>query len=540
MSIERDLASLAQSSGGVQALDERDFTFAEDLGKYRLLGALGSGGMADVFLAVADGPEGFRKLCVVKLLKETMAEDDEYRAMFLDEARLAARLNHPHIVQTFEVGETQSRLMIVMEYIEGQPATRVRRRLTAEQFSLTSTVSILCDVLDALEYAHGLTNFDGSKLGIVHRDVSPHNIIIGYDGRAKLVDFGIAKSAAAMQQTQAGVLKGKAAYMAPEQAMMRTVDGRADVFSVGVILWEAIAGRRLADGMTTNDVLVRRIEGGDPKISDVVPDVDPALATICDRAMACDPDQRYPTAADLHLALEGWLKDRGDPSRKPLSKALREAFHAEREQLRALVEHRMGESSPNLARTGSLSFSSPRVSGAPEAPTPPHRFPQSPSVVSVAPVAPPSRRPMPGLVIAGLAVCATLGIAATVYVARSSTTQGPATGQAQGSRSEGATPSTPGAITATPAATTAPVSVTSSAPAPVVTATSGSVAGSRPTFAPPAGRPPPVGFHPPPTPVPNTGAAAVPTSATTTAIVPNAPPGRPLSRPLDEKDPYAQ
>ena len=233
MSIERNLSTLAQSSGGVQALDERDFTFAEDLGKYRLLGALGSGGMADVFLAVADGPEGFRKLCVVKLLKETMAEDDEYRAMFLDEARLAARLNHPHIVQTFEVGETHGRLMIVMEYIEGQPATRVRRRLTAEQFSLTATVSILCDVLDALEYAHGLTNFDGSKLGIVHRDVSPHNIIIGYDGRAKLVDFGIAKSAAAMQQTQAGVLKGKAAYMAPEQAMMRAIDGRADVFSVG-------------------------------------------------------------------------------------------------------------------------------------------------------------------------------------------------------------------------------------------------------------------------------------------------------------------
>ncbi|HSO40883.1 MAG TPA: serine/threonine-protein kinase, partial [Labilithrix sp.] len=363
-------ASPPEESGAVQALEERDLTLATDLGKYRLLGALGAGGMADVYLAVADGPEGFRKLCVLKLLKETMAQDEEYRAMFLDEARLAARLNHPNVVQTFEVGETHGRLMIAMEYVEGQPLTRVRRRLSPEQLPLTIIISLLCDVLDALEYAHRLTDFDGSTLGIVHRDVSPHNIILGYDGRAKLVDFGIAKSAAAMQETQAGVLKGKVGYMAPEQARMNDVDRRADVFSVGVILWEAIAGRRLTEGVAQRDVLIRRIDGTDPRIADVVPSVDPHLAWICDRAMAWLPDDRFASAAELQAELEGWLKQHGEPSRKELSRTLREAFIVEREQLRALVEQRIGDSSSLSGARQALSLSLPIAGRNPPAAEP--------------------------------------------------------------------------------------------------------------------------------------------------------------------------
>jgi len=513
-------------SGVVHALEERDLTLATDLGKYRLLGALGTGGMADVYLAVADGPEGFRKLCVLKLLKETMVQDEDYRAMFLDEARLAARLNHPNVVQTFEVGETHGRLMIAMEYIEGQPVTRVRRRLQPEQFPLTATVSILCDVLDALEYAHQLTDFDGSVLGIVHRDVSPHNIILGYDGRVKLVDFGIAKSSAAIQETQAGVLKGKIGYMAPEQASMRDLDGRADVFAVGVILWEAIAGRRLTEGVQARDVLIRRVEGTEPRIADVVPSVDPQLAWICDRAMACQPADRFASAAALQAELEVWMKQRGEPSRKELSKTLRDAFTVEREQLRALVEQRIGDSSNMSGARQSLSLSIPSSQRNPT-PEPSvsitaHKPP--PSTVSIAPLTPAAlRRTVPGLVIAGVVVSVALGLAATIYVA--TTTHGPVLPDA---------PSHASVLPPSPAPTEPLLILPSDPPPPSAPASSVSatpVRPGRPVFAAPV-RPPVPGHAPPPPPV------VTATGTATSALTPITPPKTP-TRPLDEKDPYA-
>ncbi|HRG97898.1 MAG TPA: serine/threonine-protein kinase, partial [Polyangiaceae bacterium] len=330
-----------EETGQIKPLEAFDLSLAASLGKYRLLGALGHGGMADVYLAIADGPEGFRKLCVLKMLKESMEADEDFRAMFLDEARLAARMNHPNVVQTFEVDDTQGRLMLAMEYVEGQPITRVRRRVAPEQFPLTAYVRVLCDVLEGLDYAHNLADYDGSILGIVHRDVTPHNILVGYDGRVKLVDFGIAKSAAASQMTQAGVLKGKVGYMSPEQASLGVVDGRADVFSVGVILWEAIAGRRFAEGASARDVLTRRIDGTDPKIAEIVPEVDPELAAICDRAMATKPANRFATPSEFQLAMEAWLRKHGEPPRKVWAKALRDAFAPEREQLRALIEQRV-------------------------------------------------------------------------------------------------------------------------------------------------------------------------------------------------------
>jgi serine/threonine-protein kinase len=559
-----------EESGVVQALEARDLTLAEALGKYRLLGALGHGGMADVYLAVADGPEGFRKLCVLKLLKDSMAQDEDFRAMFLDEARLAARLNHPNVVQTFEVGETHGRLMIAMEYVEGQPATRVRRRLAPEQFPLTAYISVLCDVLDALEYAHGLTDFDGSRLGIVHRDVSPHNIIIGYDARVKLVDFGIAKSSAAMQETQAGVLKGKVGYMAPEQASMRDVDGRADVFSVGVILWEAIAGRRLAEGMSAQDVLVRRVEGNDPKIAAVVPSVDPELAAICDRAMARFPEQRHGSAAELQSELEAWLKKRTELNRKELSRALRDAFAAEREQLRSLVEQRMADSamsgmrqallgSPGLPSVARLHNSGEMPSVTPARLAPPPAPPSSGSQLATGPVAlagprgtlPVLEQPnssfavrtmsvtpqagrsgVPGYVILGIGGLVVLGGIAVAAVVAKSGSASPVTDVPSAAAARQSAPPD-SAKTATPGA---PVDSPSTSPAsPSTSASSTTVARpGRPVFVPPpAGNraPPPVAHTPATTP-----ATAAPT--TPTGLTSPVPPKQP-ARPLDEKDPYA-
>lgn len=546
----------AEESGVVQALEARDLTLADSLGKYRLLGALGHGGMADVYLAVADGPEGFRKLCVLKLLKDSMAEDDDFRAMFLDEARLAARLNHPNIVQTFEVGETHGRMMIAMEYVEGQPATRVRRRLAPEEFPLTAYIGVLCDVLDALEYAHGLTDFDGSTLGIVHRDVSPHNIIIGYDARAKLVDFGIAKSSAAMQETQAGVLKGKVGYMAPEQASMRDVDGRADVFSVGVILWEAIAGRRLSEGMSTQDVLIRRVAGNDPKIAEVVPNVDPELAAICDRAMARFPDDRHASAAELQSDLESWLKRHTEPNRKELSRALREAFSVEREQLRMLVEQRMADSSmsgmrqallsgapvPNVGRlhgTGETASLTPvrasqgtPASGGHAIGAPPFVPAEQPGSLSVRTlsVEPGARRnALPGVIILAVAAFVACGIATAIYVTRSApprvATEAPSAEStlsvAPLGSSKVATPAPP----ADPAPPTGAPPVTPPGP-------STGARPNRPVFVGPVGKVPP---QPAPHPA---GPAPVTAPTTPTGLTPVNPAKQP-SRPLDEKDPYA-
>ena len=521
MSSQRPLRP--EESGVVQALEARDLTIAATLGKYRLLGALGTGGMADVYLAVADGPEGFRKLCVLKLLKEEMADDEAYRAMFLDEARLAARLNHPNIVQTFEVGETHGRLMIAMEYVEGQPSTRVRRRLAPEQFPLTAAIRVLCDVLDALEYAHGLADFDGSKLGIVHRDVSPQNIIVGYDGRVKLVDFGIAKSSAAMQETQAGVLKGKIGYMAPEQANLRDVDGRTDLFSVGVILWEAIAGRRLTEGIASNDVLLRRIEGNDPKIAEAVPNVDPHLAAICDRAMATDPEDRFGSAAELQLELEGWLKMHGEPSRKQLSHAVREAFVTEREHLRSLVEQRMGDASLSGMRA-SLGLSlAPSARPPAVAPAGPASIPPAPLLPSTLSLAPPAQsRAVPGLVILGVAATVVLGVAAAIYVVKSSETSGP-TGAPSSEVAGRPSPPESSSAPAPNESVSAPVVLAGPSALPAAPVRPG-----RPAFAGPVVR----------APLPSAVPSAARSTGTAAAAAPP-PTTKASSRPLDEKDPYA-
>ncbi|MDB4940788.1 MAG: serine/threonine protein kinase, partial [Labilithrix sp.] len=216
-------------------------------GKYQLFASLGRGGMADVFLAVARGQMGFNKLAVVKRLRQALAEEAAFRTMFLDEARLAARLSHPNIVHTYEVGEQDGVYFIAMEYLEGQSLNKVMKEALRRKDGLEPEVSarIIADALGGLGYAHGLADYDGRPLGIIHRDVSPHNIFVTYDGHTKLVDFGIAKAALSSTETEVGVLKGKVAYMSPEQAMGGRIDQRADIFAMGIVLWELLARQRL-------------------------------------------------------------------------------------------------------------------------------------------------------------------------------------------------------------------------------------------------------------------------------------------------------
>jgi serine/threonine protein kinase len=315
---------------------------SDRVGKYRIIAKLGQGGMASVFLSVVPGPAGVNKLLVVKMLKEEMSHDADFLAMFLNEARLAARLNHANVVQTYEVGVEAGHHFLAMDYLDGQSLHAMLRKATRTGMPLNVHLRILADALLGLEYAHTLTDFDGTPLQVVHRDVSPQNIFITYDGQVKLVDFGIAKAAGASNTTQSGVFKGKLAYVAPEQAGGDPVDSRADLFSVGVMMWEAIAGHRFAQGDGQTAMLGRRLSGNEPRIRQVVPTVDDELADICDRAMAHRPDNRYQSARELHDAIEGYLERSGQRvSSREVGELLVGLFAEERAKIRQIIDEQM-------------------------------------------------------------------------------------------------------------------------------------------------------------------------------------------------------
>jgi len=299
--------------------------------------------MAVVYLAASQGPRGFSKLVVVKELKEEFSQDPEFSSMFVDEARLAARLNHTNIVQTYEVEEEGGHFFIVMEYLEGQPLSHTRTRLAKLGGQLRDyQVRALCDVLDGLHYAHQLADYDGTPLHVVHRDVSPHNVIVTYGGDVKLVDFGIAKAADSSSQTRTGVIKGKLAYMSPEQAFGKPVDCRADVFALGVILWEAITGRRMWKGNAEGAIAHRLSTGEIPKIDEHTPDAPPMLKAICERALAPRREDRFPTAAAMQQALEGYLAGLArKPTTRELGTLVAQAFAEERGRIASLIEEQM-------------------------------------------------------------------------------------------------------------------------------------------------------------------------------------------------------
>ncbi len=310
-----------------------------DLGRYRLIARLARGGMGDVYLAVQRGPSGFNKLAVLKELRDTLAEEPTYLEMFLDEARLAARLNHPNVVQTNEVGSDGARHYIAMEYLEGQPLQRIMSRLARTgELSLPMRLRILSDALAGLHYAHELCDFDGSSLHVVHRDVSPHNIIVTYDGAVKVLDFGIAKTLIS-EETRAGIVKGKAAYMAPEQAMGRSVDRRADIFSAGVMLWELVTNQRLWKGLTEVAVLIKVANESVPSPREVAPGAPEELVRICERALARDANDRYQTAAELRSDIERFIATLAAPvSNIEIGHLISETFADDRARLKLLVE----------------------------------------------------------------------------------------------------------------------------------------------------------------------------------------------------------
>ena len=327
---------------GVEAQIEGTPTTA--FGKYQLFASLGRGGMADVFLSVARGQMGFNKLAVIKRLRQALAEEPAFRNMFLDEARLAARLSHPNIVHTYEVGEQGGVYFIAMEYLEGQSLNKVLKEALRRKEGIEPEVGarIIADALAGLAYAHALGDYDGRPLGIIHRDVSPHNIFVTYDGHTKLVDFGIAKAALSSTETEVGVLKGKVAYMSPEQAMGGRIDQRADLFAMGIVLWELLARQRLMTGESAANTLHKLMNEPIPRVSAVMPGIDPELEAIVGKALEKDPQYRWQSAAEMRDALEAWLRSNPRQTRQEdVGRKMIYLFGSVREEVQRQVQRHM-------------------------------------------------------------------------------------------------------------------------------------------------------------------------------------------------------
>jgi serine/threonine-protein kinase len=290
--------------------------------------------MADVHLTVMRGQNGFTKLVVVKEVRKDLGSDPEFERMFLAESRLTARLNHPNVVQTYEVGTEAQRHFLAMEYLEGVPYWKLARA-TGDPAPLEIHVRILIEALAGLHYAHELTDFDGAPLGIVHKDVSPQNIIVTYDGAVKVIDFGISNRVAL--ENPAEGFRGKLAYMAPEQARGLMVDRRAEVFSAGIMMWEALTGERLWS--RDRDTLLQVLQDEIPDVRTLRPEVPARLATICARALSRDPNTRYTTAAEMERALEDWLVRRGVAvTRRDVGNWVSARYADERRMMRRQIE----------------------------------------------------------------------------------------------------------------------------------------------------------------------------------------------------------
>jgi eukaryotic-like serine/threonine-protein kinase len=280
-------------------------------GKYVLGRKLAEGGMAELFLAKQQGLEGFEKLVVVKRILPQLSADDSFVAMFLNEARVAARLNHPNVVQIFDLGRLDSAYFIAMEYVHGEDLrTLIREAGDHKRPSLGLACRIIADTLAGLHYAHTRNGADGKPLGLVHRDVSPQNVIVTFEGTIKIVDFGIAKATRAVgaAQTQAGLLKGKYSYMSPEQARGVAVDARADVFCAGILLWELATWTRLFKRPTEMATLMAVVEETIPPPRAVAPTLPPELDAIIRKALARNPDERYASAQEMRAALEALIR----------------------------------------------------------------------------------------------------------------------------------------------------------------------------------------------------------------------------------------
>ncbi|MFH1808709.1 MAG: serine/threonine-protein kinase [Pseudomonadota bacterium] len=301
---ERDGESGAASEPGVP------------FGRYNLLRKIATGGMAQLYLATMSGAADFKKFCVVKKILPHLSEQEHFVEMFLDEARIAARLNHPNIVQIYDLGRVGSAYFIAMEYIQGEDLAQLlsRSRKTGQILPVELCARIAADVCAGLHYAHEQRDEQGQPLNIVHRDVSPQNVLVTYEGQIKIVDFGIAKAANKVAHTRTGTIMGKAAYMSPEQCLGETLDRRSDVFAVGILLHELLTLRRLYK--RDSELLTLRVitEEDAPPVAEARPGTPEVLTEIVGRALRRPAAERFQSCLEMRQALESFIADFGVPA----------------------------------------------------------------------------------------------------------------------------------------------------------------------------------------------------------------------------------
>ena len=290
-------------------------TEAHQQQRYRVIERLASGGMAEVFLAESAGIEGFKKRVAIKRVLPHLSEKKRFIAMFLDEARLSAHLSHSNVVQVFDIGVGDNAYFIVMEYVDGADLKGVidYMKKTGRTMPVEAAALIAVKICEGLTYAHELRSSEGQPLHIVHRDMSPPNVLITKHGEVKIVDFGLAKASSQLEKSEAGIIKGKFSYLSPEAAQGQEVDHRTDIFAVGIILWEMLAGRRLFLG-DSDFATVKQVQQAQvPKLSQINADAPPDLDRILSRALARDATHRYGSARDLGKDLTQFLYRFGRP-----------------------------------------------------------------------------------------------------------------------------------------------------------------------------------------------------------------------------------
>ena len=353
------------------------------VGRYMLYGVLASGGMATVHLGRMIGPAGFSRTVAIKRLHAQFAHDPHFVSGLLDEARLSARIGHPNVVSTLDVVATDEQLLLVMDYVQGESLSRLLRAAAArgEAVPLRVAIGIMAGALHGLHAAHEATSERGEPLHIVHRDVSPQNIIVGVDGVARVLDFGVAKAVGRLQETLTGQLKGKVPYMAPEQFRNTPIDRRTDVFSASIVLWELLTAKRLFDGESEAARMGEVISGAIDPPSKHAPSLSPWLDAVVLRGLARDPAQRYPTAREMAVALEDlvapataaqtgdWVKSLAEEALLQRAKRVREIESATSDVDGVQHARNASRSGPNAA------ISTRTLEALQELPTSPPRLP---------------------------------------------------------------------------------------------------------------------------------------------------------------------
>ncbi len=312
----------------------------KSIGRYTILDRLAVGGMAELFKATLSGDHGFEKLVAIKKILPHLAQDRSFVEMFIDEARLTAQLDHRHIVQVFELGTDADTPYIAMQFVDGLDVLALLRECARAQVRLTPDLAALIarDVLDALDYAHHAVDSSGRDLGIIHRDISPGNVLLSWRGDVKLTDFGIARAAERRHKTEAGTLKGKYGYMSPEQVSGGELDFRSDLFSVGILLSEMVMARRLFTSTNDLDILLMVRDARLDRLTKYAAEFPPELRVIVTKALSRRPEDRWQTAGEFRDVLDDWLRRTTRTSQRDLAALIGRTVNAPTAELDGVVD----------------------------------------------------------------------------------------------------------------------------------------------------------------------------------------------------------